>query len=330
MEPKEYRERMIHRPPKYCDSNRERVMFAPLSRKPKGEWDEENIVAHIIAHMKIAGQWISAIMPNLYFTSGPYSGLMITMSVPSKLIDPSITFPGDIDILAIPYDKDALILSQVFAVEIKVIRGNKRRPGKSPNKYGFSQATSLLDHGFPHVAVGHVIVTRDPLDEPNREVLIAKMGNEGKIASYKPAMLDMFECDLTSRAFGKLESNCNDYRLGYFSMNYDGKRIFEPLGHSCGFSPMLKQELLRNVKLFYEENYEIFFEMPRYSAADIAFWNQQARENPKFIPPWERYRNLFGDKRILSIETLAVRDGGEYRLGYFCRTEDVNFILYDI
>ena len=73
---------------------------------------------------------------------------MVTMSVPSKSIIPDMAYPGDIDILAIPYEGNELILSKVIAVEIKILRAEKRRPNKSPNKYGFSQAASLFDFAF--------------------------------------------------------------------------------------------------------------------------------------------------------------------------------------
>lgn len=71
----EYREQIIHRPPCYIQDNRQ-VMFVPNAHKIKRKWDEENVVAHIIANMKIAGRWFCAIMPNLYLEAGPQSGLM--------------------------------------------------------------------------------------------------------------------------------------------------------------------------------------------------------------------------------------------------------------
>lgn len=48
----EYREQIIHRPTCYIQDNRQ-VMFVPNAHKIKRKWDEENVVAHIIANMKI-------------------------------------------------------------------------------------------------------------------------------------------------------------------------------------------------------------------------------------------------------------------------------------
>lgn len=228
----EYREQIIHRPPCYIQDNRQ-VMFVPNAHKIKRKWDEENVVAHIIANMKIAGRWFCAIMPNLYLEAGPQSGLMVTMSVPSKSIIPDMAYPGDIDILAIPYEGNELILSKVIAVEIKILRAEKRRPNKSPNKCGFSQAASLFDFGFPYVAVGHLIVTDEALDNLDRNAVIALTGENGRIASCRPEVVDMFENDIALRSFGRLKKSCENDQLGYFVMNYDGRRMFEPIGYSC-------------------------------------------------------------------------------------------------
>lgn len=312
----------------YCAKDGNRVMVTPIAHKFKNAWDEEEIVAHIIADMKIAGRWFSALMPNLYFESGPYSGLMVTMSAPSHKIVPNMQFPGDIDILAIPYDKNELILSETLVIEIKIIRGEKRRPGKSPNKFGHSQATALVNHGFPHVAIGHIIVTNDPLNTPNREMRVATIGPEETVSSLEDIKLDMFENDLALRSFGKLKKICENDEIGYFVMNYDGKRIFEPLGWSCPLNPKCNIELFEKIGHFYEKNYRIFSELPRYSIEEAGIWEMRANKNPKLTPPWEHYRKIFANRRILTIEDWIIEVDGQKRIGHFFHMEDGDILLY--
>lgn len=327
---REYRKPISKHPPRYCDSSERRIMIAPFSRKITGKWDEEYVVARIIANMNIVGRWLSCIMPNLYFESGLRSGLMVTMSAPSQSIDPTMSFPGDVDILAIPYDENDLVLSETIAIEIKVLRGDGQRPGKSPNKFGYSQAASLLNHGFLHVAVGHVIVTDDPLNNPNRSMFVASVGKGGFITSCETVKLDMFENDLAKRDFGRLACNRSNEQIGYFVMNYDGERIFEPMGHSCIRNQKYCERLADCVYRYYKENYELFFEIPRYSDSEIKLWEKRIEENPAIETPWGVYRKLFRGERIQEVDTLLAMIDGRNRIGYLCRTKGQDFFLCDM
>lgn len=100
-----YRTPLLHLAPSYYVHDDEKAMFTPITHKIKNKWDEENVVAHILANMHIAGRWFSSIRPNLYFGSSLYSGLLTIMSVPLKSIISNMTFPGDIDILVTPYEE---------------------------------------------------------------------------------------------------------------------------------------------------------------------------------------------------------------------------------
>jgi hypothetical protein len=57
-------------------------------------------------------------------------------------------------LLAIPYEENEMILSMTIAIEVKIVRACYSNKGKSPNQYGFSQASALLEHGFPYAGVG--------------------------------------------------------------------------------------------------------------------------------------------------------------------------------
>lgn len=327
---REYRAPLLQRPPKYYTHDQERAMVAPISRKIKTRWDEENVVAGIIANMHILGRWISALMPNLYLELGLYSSFMTTMSVPSKAITATMSFPGDIDILVIPCDEDELILSKTLAVEVKILRGEKRRPAKSPNKYGRSQALSLLKHGFPYVGIGHVIVTDDLPDAPNKEMLVGAVSSGETVTSLKPSKIDAFELDLANRSLGRLKSVCSTTEIGYFTMNFDAKRIFEPLGRACVPNHRWNPELFDSINRFYNQNCQRFFEAPRYSPDDIEFWESKVRDNARTVPPWQACRSIFKNRNILSVETCVVKIDGQLRIGHLYRTETDNFLLYDM
>lgn len=303
-------------------------MVAPISRRIKHKWDEESVVANIIANMKVFGRWYSALQPNLYLESGLHSGVMVTMSVPIQKIKSELSFPGDIDILVIPYENDFLLLSLTTVVEIKILRAEKKRLGKSPNRFGFSQASALLEHGFPYVALGHVIVTDDERDEPNREMLLARVGHQKSITSLTPIAEDAFEVDVCNRTHGRLERNTPNDDIGLFAMNFDGSRVFEALGKACRFNPDYDSRLLNGIQRFYEENADVFIEIPRYSDEDIEAWERHLSDNPNRLTPWKLARRMFKDKWIRSVETLAVDVNGQQRLAEAFHTDDGSYLYY--
>lgn len=323
-----YRKKLIRKPPRYTDSSGQKVMLAPASRKIKNKWDEECVVANIIANMKVFARWYSSLLSNLYLESGLHSGVMATMSVPIQKLTSGLSFPGDIDILTIPYENDCLIPSLAMVVEIKVLRAEKRRLGKSPNQFGFSQAFSLLQHGFPYVAVGHVIVTDDVRDEPHHEMLLARTDGQSSIASLETIVEDTFEVDLCNRTYGRLVSNAVDDSIGLFSMNFDGLRMFEALGKACKFNPQYDSGLLDGIQGFYEQNTDIFFEIPRYSDIEIEVWKSRLSNNPNVLTPWELSRRLFMNQWIRKIETLVVEVDGRQQLADIYHTDNNSYLYY--
>ncbi len=322
------RKKLIRKPSRYTDNIGQKVMLVPAARKIKNKWDEECVVANTIANMKVFTRWYSTLLPNLYLESGLHSGVMVTMSVPIQKLTSGLSFPGDIDILTIPYENDYLIPSLAMVVEIKVLRAQKRRLGKSPNQFGFSQAFSLLQYGFPYMAVGHVIVTDDVRDEPNREMLLAKIGSQNSIISSNTIAEDAFEVDLCHRTYGRLISNTVDDNIGLFSMNFDGLRMFETLGKACKFNPQYDSKVIDRIQRFYEQNTDIFFEIPRYSDVEIEAWENLLSNNPDMLTPWELSRRLFVNQWIRSIETLVVEVNGRQQLANVYHTDNDSYLYY--
>lgn len=127
-----------------------------------------------------------------------------------------------------------------------------------------------------------------------------------------------------------MKKSCENDQLGYFVMNYDGRRMFEPIGYSCSQNMNYNEKLFRQIGAFYKENYQIFLELPRYSSSDIELWTKRMEENPEMKPPWIFHRDLFGGERILRSDVLLVKAGGELRIGYRFCTENEEYILYDV
>ena len=81
---------------------------------------------------------------------------------------------------------------------------------------------------------------------------------------------------------------------------------------------------------YYKENYELFFEIPRYSDSEIKLWEKRIEENPAIETPWGVYRKLFRGERIQEVDTLLAMIDGRNRIGYLCRTKGQDFFLCDM
>lgn len=159
-------------------------------------------------------------------------------------------------------------------------------------------------------------------------MLVMSVGKSGVIASGADAQkVDMFEINLAKRDFGRLASNRNNEHIGFFAMNYDGKRLFEPMGHSCCRNPNYNKKLLDYICRYYNENHTLFLEMPRYSESEIKLWERRIEENPEERTPWDACRKLFRGRRIQELNTLVVAVDGEKHIGHLCRTKNQDFLL---
>lgn len=207
-----------------------------------------------------------------YFDRMPRdSGVLICPLVNTGAILPSAVRPGDIDILIIPYENDELILHRVVAVEAKALRVQFVRQGKSPNQFGFSQASSLLELGFPYVAVAHLIVSDQSPPEHWREMSVARTIDEfGRIELLGKQTMDMMPAALIERALGRLQNNCCAPELGLISAYLDwrfstkGHSVWHPDGRAASLNRKVSLATLEAVASFYEENALKFLDTPRF------------------------------------------------------------------
>ncbi|QVQ26046.1 hypothetical protein [Achromobacter deleyi] len=237
---------------------------------------DERCVTYIwLSRRPLFGSAYRSLLPDYFDSMPPESGVMIGSFLPSADIVPGLTFPGDIDVLIIPYEGDELVLSSALAVEIKIIRASFAKPGKSPNEFGFSQAKALLGAGFPYVAVGHLIVSDGSPRHAWREVIVTKLldADEGTCGPIEAVLHDMLPWDLLSRSYGRLERNCSDPLLGLFSAYAEGHGVWFPSARNASLNPCMSKSVMDGIYAYYQKNYRQFFLTRRFppSAPGVAF-----------------------------------------------------------
>jgi len=194
------------------------------------------------------------------------SGILVACNLSSKEIDTSITVPGDIDILVIPYTPEELILSRILAIEVKAVRGKFSRQGKSPNSYGFSQAAGLKAAGFPYVAVAHLIVSDEsPMPAWRPTPLARAIGNFGRLSELDEALVDCLPVDLADRTYGRMEKNCKDDALGLLCLylSRDRGTTYFPRTRECKWN-RFDSKILDGVAKYYDRNAVTFLATLRY------------------------------------------------------------------
>lgn len=211
--------------------------------------DERFVTYALLSRRELFGEVYRLLLPE-YFDAMPRdSGVVIDSFIPANESVPGLKFPGDVDVLVIPYEDDRLVLSHALVIEIKIICASFTRQGKSPNQFGFSQACALLSAGFPHVAVGHLIASDRSPEGAWREVGRTTIVNarEGTCEPIRVAKHDMLPADLLHRSHGRLLRNRPDSRLGHFSAYPDSSEFWFPEGERATLNPHTNPEVLDGI-----------------------------------------------------------------------------------
>jgi len=167
------------------------------------EKEEEAVLAkRFVANRQLFG-FAYRLLQDEYFNNMPLrSGVLITGLTPTQKNCYRGKFSWDIDLLIIPFEDNDLVLSKILAVEIKVVRAKFSKQGKSPNDFGFSQASALKAHGFPYVAVAHFVVSDESPKESWRTVAVGQVtdAKNDRISDPIPVQADMLPSDLLARS----------------------------------------------------------------------------------------------------------------------------------
>lgn len=228
--------------------------------------DEKALGIKFILDRRLFGLCYRQLLPE-YFDSMPKnSGVLIRGFVQTANILNGVSFPGDIDLVIIPYEGDALVLSKALAVELKIVRASFAKQGKSPNEFGFSQAQALIDAGFPYVAVGHLIISDQSPPENWRKVGLTRIKNSetGECEELTFVDKDLMPSDLIQRCFGRLKKNNINSGIGFFSCYLADDILWQPEGTHASSNQKTTINVLDSIWNYYCLDAKAFFDTRRY------------------------------------------------------------------
>jgi hypothetical protein len=238
--------------------------------------DEIAASVAFVTHLRLFGEVYSQLKPDYFWQMPNPSGALIMPAVPTALLQQRRSYPGDIDLLVIPFEGNELVLEHVMAIEVKVIRATFDKEGKSPNEFGFSQAEGLLQLGFPYVAVAHLIVSGDAPVSTWKEAMTCRvLDSSGRAGEFYPVLWDMLPARLIDRAFGRLVANCRNQTVGLAAAHvgrpdltlvhgFEREARWVTAGRQAGWNENANRDLLRNIVKFYLRNDWRFLALPRH------------------------------------------------------------------
>jgi hypothetical protein len=261
-----YRKSMKSRP-------RHEIFYA-LPRSAVESRSEEALIIKFASDRELFGRAYRKVQPSYFHDMPRKSGVFVSPLVRTTDIVTHALRPGDIDLLVVPYEGDELVLDRVLAIEVKAVRARFTQQGKSPNEFGFSQATALLDLGFPYVAVAHLIISDVSPLESWRQMMMAEVLEHDEIKIIGPEMIDPMPNNLTDRVYGRLIKLCTHPSIGLISAYVwshllgsayrKGHAIVMPNGRPAVLNPKTKLSTLETVAAYYEENSKWFLDNPRH------------------------------------------------------------------
>jgi hypothetical protein len=261
----------IHRPmrrrPPYAPAN---SIQAYVPRTWYVRNDESVLIARLALDRRLFGEVYSRLMPDFFQSVARDTGVMICARIQTKDILKGRSAPGDIDLLVLPYAGNDLMLSQAMAIEVKAVRATFANPGKSPGGFGFTQASALLECGFPYVAALHLIVSDRSPPKYWREILVTEIvdSDTGECGPIRPYCGDTFPSDLIRRSIGRLEANCADARLGLAAAYIDRPGIWMPSGRPATLNAAATTEVVTAIGDYFDGRYSRFLDTPRFPPND--------------------------------------------------------------
>jgi len=239
-----------------------------LDKKLVEKKDEIALGIEFICRRQLFGRVYARLTGSYFWNMPRNSGVMIAPFIMTYDIFPDKKFPGDIDLLIIPYENNELILSRVLAIELKIIRAKYSKQGKSPNDYGFSQALGLLNFGLPYAAVGHLVISDESPKDAWRRTSVATVISavDGRISPLREIQMDLMPLDLLRRSVGRLSSNTPNDKLGFFAayLSDDRNHHWEPEGRVAMLNSKYSHESLDKIAQYYYQNTTKFFMTPRF------------------------------------------------------------------
>lgn len=230
---------------------------------------EEVLGTRLMTDRPLFGECYRHLSPDLFDSFSQLGGVVVASCIPSIAITPKMSYPGDIDMLVIPYDNHELLLHRSLAIELKIVRASFQNQAKSPNKFGFSQASSLLAHGFPYAAVAHLIISDDSPTSAWQKTHVTQIidGKSGAVEEPREYFTDLMPQRLIDRTYGRLKSRCNNRRLGLISCYLGDAGKWQPEGRAAKPNPKPSPMVIEAIGALYSSHSSSFFDIPRFDPA---------------------------------------------------------------
>ncbi len=237
---------------------------------------ETFLTLFIIGNRRLFVSIYSGLLPDYFHDMPRESGVLICPITKTESLFHGQKFPGDIDLIVIPYEQDILILDKTMTAEIKIIRASYNRQDRSPNEFGYSQCRSLLELGFPYVSLVHVIVSDRSPEEAWEDVPAYRIINDqGKAESAGMERMDTMPWRLIERAFGRLTKNAGTELIGLSATYVDTGRpgskdnteingFHFPLCKKCQENPNFSENNMSILGDFFENNSRRFLMTPKF------------------------------------------------------------------
>lgn len=212
-----------------------------------------------------------------YDEFGKYNGFYITFeTLREKLGFDKKEKPGDFDILLIPFSDQKIYFERTCALEVKIVRPNRKNPKKAPNSYGINQIEGLIKDGFPLVGLIHICMT-EPLNENEKQTIKLDltpfdtdnpMNNENFLKETVNVKFDHFSQYSAENQMKRLISKDIPKYVGIMTLGVNLTDKGELLtwfnhdfnnGFSSGyFNPNKKEETIEKIKTYFKENKKEF------------------------------------------------------------------------
>ncbi len=199
-----------------------------------------------------------------------YTGFYIGKHIlRSELEFDRLSKPGDFDIIIIPGSDKKIFYDRSCAIEVKVVRPTRKKPGKNSNSMGERQVYGLIKDGFPVAGLVHISMA-EPLLEKEKAIIKYIKGGIGSGTNKVPLehremvdiSVDVFSSSTAANQMKRLLSKDFPYFVGLtsFGINFTHDNFyrtsFDPrlLHRKASLNPSTSKQTINKLEHFLNVN----------------------------------------------------------------------------